>query len=72
VSRAADAQLRAIDRLRREGRLDDVSPEIREMAELRARYPTLSLRELAGRARPPATKATAQRRLAKLQRFADL
>jgi DNA-binding protein WhiA len=72
VSRAADAQLRAIERLRREGRLDEVSPEVREMAELRARNPTLSLRELAGRARPPATKAAAQRRLAKLQRLAEL
>jgi cell division protein WhiA len=72
ASRAADAQLRAIERLKREGRLDHVSPELREMAELRARHPTLSLRELARRARPPATKAAAQRRLAKLQRLAEL
>jgi cell division protein WhiA len=71
VSRAADAQLRAIDRLRRNGRLEHVSRELREMAELRTRHPTLSLRELAGRARPPATKAAAQRRLTKLQRLAD-
>jgi cell division protein WhiA len=71
LSRAANAQLRAIERLRRERRLTEVSPEVREMAELRARHPTLSLRELAERARPPATKAAAQRRLAKLQRLAD-
>lgn len=72
VSRAADAQLRAIERLRRDGRLDHVAPELREIADLRARHPTLSLRELAGRTRPPATKAAAQRRLARLRRLADL
>ena len=71
TSRAAEAQLRAIDRLRAEKRLDHVSPELRDLAELRVRHPTLSLRELAERSRPPATKAAIQRRLAKLQRLAD-
>ncbi|TMJ95789.1 MAG: hypothetical protein E6G67_06085 [Actinobacteria bacterium] len=45
--------------------------ELRELADLRRRHPTLSLRELAGRCRPPATKAAVQRRLAKLQRLAE-
>jgi cell division protein WhiA len=72
ASRAADQQLRAIERLRRDGRLDQVSPELRELAELRARHPTLPLRELARRCRPPATKAAAHRRLAKLRRLAEL
>jgi cell division protein WhiA len=71
ASRAAEAQLRAIERLRADGRLDQVSPELRALADLRARHPTLSLRELASRSRPPATKAAVQRRLAKLQRLAD-
>jgi cell division protein WhiA len=71
TSRAADAQLRAIRRLDKDGRLDALSPELREIARLRARYPSLSLRELAGRCRPPATKAAAQRRLAKLRRLAE-
>ena len=72
LSHAADAQLRAIERLQSDGRLDEVSPEIREIAELRVRHPTLSLRELGRRARPPATKAVAQRRLAKIQKLADV
>jgi DNA-binding protein WhiA len=71
ASRAADAQLRAIRRLDVDGRLGELSPELREIARLRRRHPTLSLRELAGRCRPPATKASAQRRLAKLQRLAE-
>jgi cell division protein WhiA len=69
--RAADAQLRAIRRLERAGRMDELSRDLREIARLRTRHPTLSLRELAARCRPPATKAAAQRRLAKLQRLAE-
>ncbi|HXV56622.1 MAG TPA: DNA-binding protein WhiA [Gaiellaceae bacterium] len=72
TSRAADAQLRAIRRLEREGRLVELAPELREIARLRVRHPTLSLRELARRCTPPATKAAAHRRLAKLQRLAEL
>jgi cell division protein WhiA len=70
-SRAADAQLRAIRRLEQRGRLEELSPELREIARLRSRHPTLPLRELARRCRPPTTKAAAHRRLAKLQRLAD-
>jgi cell division protein WhiA len=71
ASRAADAQLRAIRRLEEDGRLEHLSPELREIAALRARHPLLSLRELALRLKPPATKAAAQRRLAKLQKLAE-
>ncbi|MGH2995414.1 MAG: DNA-binding protein WhiA [Gaiellaceae bacterium] len=71
ASRAADAQLRAIRRLEQKGRLEELSPELREIARLRSRHPTLPLRELARRCRPPATKAAAHRRLAKLQRLAE-
>jgi len=72
ASRAAEAQIRAIERLRREGRLDHVRPELREIAELRLRHPTLPLRDLAARCRPVTTKAAAHRRLTKLQRLAEL
>ncbi len=72
TSRAADVQLRAIRRLEREGGLEDLAPELREIARLRARHPTLSLRELARRCDPPATKAAAHRRLARIQRLAEL
>ena len=71
ASRAADAQLRAIERLRHDGRLETLAPELRELADLRARNPTLPLRELARRSRPPATKASVQRRLAKLRKLAE-
>ena len=67
---AAEAQLRAIALLRADGRLAYLAPELRELAELRARHPTLPLRELGARCRPPATKAATHRRLAKLQRLA--
>ena len=72
TSRAADLQLRAIRRLEREGRLEELAPELREIARLRVRHPTLSLRELARRCTPPATKAAAHRRLARIQRLAEL
>ena len=52
-------------------RFDQIEPKLREVAELRSRHPTSSLRELAGRCRPPATKAAVQRRLMKLRRLAD-
>jgi cell division protein WhiA len=71
ASRAADAQLRAIKRLEAAGRLSHLPAELREVADLRVRNPTLSLRELARRLRPPATKAAAHRRLAKLQKMAE-
>lgn len=71
ANRAAEAQLRAIRRLEAAGRLEHLPRELREVAELRARNPTLSLRELAGRLKPSATKAAAHRRLAKLQKLAE-
>jgi DNA-binding protein WhiA len=71
ASRAAHSQLRAIEKLQRSGELARLSRPLQEIAELRARHPTLSLRELALKCRPPATKAAAHRRLYKLQRLAD-
>jgi hypothetical protein len=68
---AASAQLRAIRRLEAEGRLSHLDPELRSLARLRVRHPTLSLRELAARCRPPATKAAVQRRLDRLRRLAE-
>ena len=71
ASRAAHAQLQAVERLRRRGELERLPAHLQEIAELRARHPTFSLRELAARCRPPASKASAQRRLQKLQQLAD-
>jgi DNA-binding protein WhiA len=70
-SRAAGTQLAAIARLDSEGLLADLPAELREIAGLRRRHPAHSLAELARLCRPPATKASAHRRLRKLQRLAD-
>ena len=71
ASRAAYAQVQAIRRLEEDGALARQSPSLREIAELRLRHPSLSLRELAAKCRPPATKAAAHRRLSKLVRLAE-
>ncbi|CAN5210538.1 DNA-binding protein WhiA [soil metagenome] len=70
TSRAAHDQLRAVERLRRRGELGKLPERLQEIAELRERHPTLSLRELALKCRPPTTKAGAYRRLRKLQELA--
>ena len=72
ASRAAQAQIKAVRRLERRGVVADLDPQLREIARLRVRHPSLSLRELGNRCRPPATKSAAQRRLAKLVRLAGL
>jgi len=70
TSRAAHDQLAAVEQLRRSGELAKLDDALQEIAELRIRHPTLSLRELALKCRPPATKATAHRRLRKLLQIA--
>ena len=54
-----------------ERRLDELSPRLRETAELRLRHPTLSLRELGLKCRPVASKAAVHRRLQALIRRAE-
>jgi cell division protein WhiA len=66
ASRAAHAQVQAIHRLEEDGVLARLPATLREIAELRLRHPSLSLRELAAKCRPPATKTAAHRRLNKL------
>jgi cell division protein WhiA len=70
TTKAAHEQLQAVQTLRRTGELEKLTPRLQEIAELRERHPTLSLRELALKCRPPATKAAAHRRLRKLQEIA--
>ena len=67
TSRAAHAQLEAVGKLR----LDALPDDLRELAALRLRHPTLSIAELAARCRPPTTKASAYRRLRRLQQLAE-
>jgi cell division protein WhiA len=70
-SRAAGTQLRALRRLQRRGALARLPAQLQELAELRLAHPSLSLRELGLKCRPPATKATVHRRLQKLIRLAE-
>jgi len=67
TARAAHRQLAAIRSLD-----TDVLPaRLAEVAELRVRPPSVSLRELAAKARPPLTKAAIHRRLNALVRLAE-
>jgi DNA-binding protein WhiA len=72
TSRAAQIQIRAIKRLERRGGLEKLPPKLREIAKLRLRHPSLSLRELGPKCSPDATKSTVQRRLQKLVELADI
>ena len=67
TSRAAHAQIEAVRRLD----VDALPDDLREVAVLRLRHPTASVAELARRCRPPATKASAYRRLRRLQELAE-
>jgi DNA-binding protein WhiA len=71
TSRASLAQLEAVRALEREGRLEELPWPLREAAELRLRHPAESLRELATRADPPASKAALHRRLRRLEQLAS-
>jgi DNA-binding protein WhiA len=70
AGQAAHAQAKAVRRLQREGRLEELSPRLREIADLRLKHPSLSLRELGEKCDPPVTKASAHRRLRTIERFA--
>lgn len=71
AGRAAHEQLQAVRRLEAGGRLAELSHPLREVADLRLAYPSLSLRELGGKCDPPVSKATAHRRLRALLRLAQ-
>jgi DNA-binding protein WhiA len=66
-ARASHEQLEAINAVG----LDALPAHLVEIAELRLRHPSASLRELAAKARPPITKATAQRRLREITRLVE-
>jgi DNA-binding protein WhiA len=68
--RAAHVQLEAVRRLQRSRRFDELSPRLREIAELRLRHPSLALRELGAKCEPPVSKASAHRRLQAVVRLA--
>ena len=67
TARAAHEQLQAIRAID----IGELSPQLAEIAELRLRHPSASLRELAAKARPPITKAAAYRRLRAVVRIVE-
>lgn len=71
ASRAAHEQLRAVRRLASAGKLRRLDPRLREVAELRLENPSLSLRELGLKCRPPAAKASVYRRMRKLVELSE-
>ena len=71
AGRAAHEQVQAIRTLARARMLGELPPALREAAELRLEHPSLSLRELALKNRPPTTRASLHRRLRKLVELAD-
>ena len=70
TSRSARRQLEAVERLRADDELEALPDELRAAAELRLRHPTASLRELAARSDPPASKTAIHRRLRSLEELA--
>jgi DNA-binding protein WhiA len=71
TARAAQTHVTAIRELERRGDLEGLPEELRELAGLRLRHPSYSLRELGARCDPPAGKAAVQRRFARLVALAD-
>ena len=70
TNRSARRQLEAVEWLRANDELAGLPDPLREAAELRLRHPTESLRELAARTDPVATKAAVHRRLRVLEGLA--
>ena len=71
ASRAAHEQVVALRRLAAAGELERVDADLREIADLRLEHPSLSLRELGLKCRPPLAKASVHRRLQALVRLAE-
>ena len=63
---AALEQRQAIQALREAGRLEALTPKLREAAQLREAHPELSLAQLAALCDPPVTKSSLSHRLRKL------
>ena len=71
TAQAAAAQRSVIEYLRSAHGLARLTPALREVAELRLKYPDESLAELGRRCNPPIAKPTVSSRLGALVRLAD-
>ena len=63
---AAEHQIKAIARLKMEGRFDQLPYKLREMAKLREEHPDASLTELGEMLEPPLKKSGVNNRLKKI------
>jgi cell division protein WhiA len=71
AGRAAHQQVTAVRKLADEGQLAQLDGRLQELAELRLAHPSLSLRELGLKCRPPLPKASVHRRMRKLVELAE-
>ncbi len=70
AGRIAMASFRDRMLLRKLGsRIDELPDRLREIAELRIRYPSLSLREIGSMLNPPASKMSVYRALSRIRRY---
>ena len=72
TARAAHLHAQAVRKLVADGRLETLTPRLREAAELRLRHPSLSLAALAAKCRPPITKAAFHQRLTRVLELSNL
>ncbi len=69
--RAAEKQLEDIELIEKTVGLDELTPALREMAELRYNNPDISLKELGTMISPPISRSGVNHRLQKISAFAD-
>ncbi len=68
---AAVEQIEAIERLKREKRFKKLNDSLKEIAELRLKYPDMTLTELGKKANPPVGKSGVNYRLKKIMEIAN-
>ena len=68
---ASARQIRAIKKLRKNGRINLLTDELKEVASLRYDYPELTLRELGAMLDPPISRSGVNHRLEKIIRMAE-
>ena len=68
---AFETQMRAIEKIVAAGKLDELPDELKTTLDLRAAFPSATLKELAEMHTPPITKSGVNHRLQKIQLFAE-
>jgi DNA-binding protein WhiA len=63
------AQQEAIEELRKSGKLEDMPPQMQELARLRAENCEISQKELGEKMNPPISKSQVSKLLAKIMKF---